>query len=787
MTKVIQDTYPVYPRGSSTTTSDYLFGFTYYDDSEITIWVMPGTDRSHKVILPTTGYYTITRTGEGATPGGYITILSMTDTDIYMRNQLALDWPSNDWSTATFQNIAIQRTIEYSQPVTQPIGYSNSVTEEGDDHAVLEIQQLDDRVMAIEDLLIWAFSECTLTKYMIPVCDETGNFKFIDSHWKDDGIELSAYLPTKIYSSLWVQTTLDVLQKATLGSLEVLGTSLLRGAVTMESTLDVAGATTLQNTLSVAGATHLQSTLQVDGVATFHENVDCDKQITAQILKALNRIETTGITWVGDGFTTTKVKFSPYGAVPGNVLIFRTPAVPNSDYDLEILPGTVEGGGGGSGTVNVSASTIAMGGQPGEVIDSKLIQSESEQALISSYGLGTISTVNLYRPDSTDNPINAQKLACSTNLTSGVTTVLFNLDKYALQVNGISNVSVKRISLDVLELYLDAANMPELLLRSPSYDNGLTYWEGHDNKLSNQYLLSDSVAKIQDNKITSCTFSGAQRKKAVYTKVTQITGSATTVIDYTADNTYQITYAVSITSLSFSPALPSGASVMLIFIKSVEGALVTWPTTWKWSNGVAPDSSLFYVNRPNAIVVTNIEGAIEANIIYKHTQAFIATTYPTLLGDGRDHAVVSFYDATGDNIRYTDKGEIQNNKMLNLSILGIVRMRAIYCATQNISIVAGVLTIPVETTTRNVYVFTHTEDITSVVISIGQGLDTTAWRLKIIKKPGASTQTNIPLPAGVIAPANKKAMYVGTGISFSEFVSYGSNVVEYIGSSRSAA
>lgn len=1007
MSKVIQDTYPVYPRGAGTTNVEYPFSYTYYDDSEITVWVMPGTDRSHKVILPTTGYYTITRTGSGATPGGVVKILNMANTDTYMRAQLAIDWPSNDWSAATFQNIALQRTIAYSQPVTQPIGYSGSVTEEGDDHAVLEIQQLNDRTTALENLLIWSFDDCTLTKYMIPVCDETGNYKFIDSHWKDDGTELSAYLPTKIYSSLWVQTTLDVVGHATLGSLEVEGTSLFHGAVNMEQTLDVAGAITGQSTLDIAGATHLGSTLDVvgnttlqaelhvigdasldnnltvlghtqvntftatgaalcettlqvngnitgnsnfsltgnatiggtldvTGVASFHDNVVGDQQITAPTIIATDRLQTNtflqlgtvnfkpllagmsagdifiatpsagsedlqlkyttivgevmpdgtadyltkvsadnrtlvnspvrhdatnsaiviegnklqynGITWIADTAGTTKVKLSPAGAAVGDSLVFKAPSTPGQGYDWELAPYKVEGSGGsGSGLpdpalgyvgdimeivdnaganewavtapviprpttqepglvptigadgitiewafnsassgVTVSASTIAMGGAYGTVIDSKMIQSDTEQTTFNEYAYGTAQGVALYNPITINDPV-AQKLACSPSAKNGITNILFNIDKYALPIGITAPLSIKRLDDDTVEIFIETGSVPHLLLRQPSYDNGLVYWEGHDDLLTDQYLIPHPTATLTESKISNWTFIGAARTGAVYSRVIQINGGPAVVLDYTIGNTYQITYANSIVLFSFSPSLPNGKSLMLFFYKVNDIATITWPAGWKWNNGVAPDSNYFIIGRAAIILIEMIDGAIEATILYKNSEVAVINDYPTILGPKRDHAVVSFYDSSGDNIRCTSKGDIQDSRMTDLTFKGPLRVGAVYCATQDVSIVSGVLTINVETNTRNIYVFTHTEDITSIVFNIAPGLDNEAWRIKLLKKPGTSTQTDIPLPAGIAAPENKKAIYVGTGMSFSDFVSYGDNVIEYIGTSRSAA
>jgi hypothetical protein len=65
-------------------------------------------------------------------------------------------------------------------------------------------------------------------------------------------------------------------------SSSVLGAVTATGAVTLNSTLDVAGATTLDSTLNVAGAAVLSSTVNIDGATDIDGTLDVLSDITAQ-------------------------------------------------------------------------------------------------------------------------------------------------------------------------------------------------------------------------------------------------------------------------------------------------------------------------------------------------------------------------------------------------------------------------------------------------------------------------------------------------------------------------
>lgn len=168
--------------------TDYQFNFTYLDDAHIQVTAMAFREMAIDGILKNVKLqvvlsdvlYTTERIGKG----GVVVIPSNDAVDVYFRQKLSEKYPGEDFSYTTFEYVNIQRNMPYAQTVKQYQGYSGPRTENADDLSVMLTQQLDGRLIRLEDPLtetsISTVGSSTVDKDYIPVATGEG-YTFVNS------------------------------------------------------------------------------------------------------------------------------------------------------------------------------------------------------------------------------------------------------------------------------------------------------------------------------------------------------------------------------------------------------------------------------------------------------------------------------------------------------------------------------------------------------------------------------------------------------------------------------
>jgi hypothetical protein len=103
--------------------------------------------------------------------------------------------------------------------------------------------------------------------------------------------------------------------------------------------------------------------------------------------------------------------------------------------------------------------------------------------------------------------------------------------------------------------------------------------------------ISGTVLQPYNSNLSA--LAGANGTLTAY-RETRVAGaaSATTVLDLASANIFEVSQAVSITSLTFANAPPAGTAYSFTLIRRKDATAtaraITWPTSVKWSAGLAP-------------------------------------------------------------------------------------------------------------------------------------------------------------------------------------------------------
>lgn len=898
MTTVVQNTFPILERS---TTGRFAFSFNYGPNNpdgtngSIAIFVGASSTRLYWVVLPYS-HYTITRTGDGATPGGIISFVSNESVDIYLRTQLTTNFPSRDWSTATYQYVGIARIFDYDNPVIQSQGYSPNSTAEADNYLSFLAQQLDSRVGILESATknISVHSN-TLTLNFLPKCSEDGTANLEDSRVYDTGTLVTVFAPTTINGALIVNgnTTLngtftlsgaanflstmtinglltaaggfamtgnlgvtgaitatgdlnisgnglisgnltvigiltstgllnvtgaikitgdlDVTGNTNLAALTVTslinnGTSLLKGAVTMQAGLTVTGPTGIVGTVTIQGNTGISGTLSVSGGSTFGGGFTaqapstCTDLTVSGLLKTNNLTPNPGPLTIGGNTTitgnlavqditcnsltaTTFVTGATLNAALANLTAATIVTLTNSSavvdgvtlnynidvglitsgaylgfgastapsvYNMQVFqPGA---GGGGGGGVTVTPDYVAIGGSLGDtVVASQMFQDTPSLSFRTGYSYATTG----------GNLLGVGGYTVGTKFTTSPTKL--DASPVIRVFDAVWSLDQDMVANQIAPLYMvinPSDNSKSIIAPATGLAAGLTiqppflsmgslYWIGFTGVLANKVMDIDSEIQITGSTLANATFSNTVTIQKAIDALAVVTPTGTVLtLNSVLYNSVVISYNAIITAINVT--IPAGENLVMYFFPLVDALAVDFPSNWYWPVGLEPDSLAFTTSVFTVIELRNVGGFLFATVV-RQLDAFSHSVL-SIYGNKNDNATLFWLGTSGRALSTDTVARISNSTISDMLFSQPVSLQRVLYNTIAPTVNVGTLVISIVTNGPMLFAYTRNATLTDIAFSISSGLTGKAFFFGLLNFPGTSSDLIATLPVGTYTP-----------------------------------
>lgn len=433
--------------------------------------------------------------------------------------------------------------------------------------------------------------------------------------------------------------------------------------------------------------------------------------------------------------------------------------------------------------MNVNQNMIAMGGVSGTgFVEAEIYQDDAQEAMISDYSYLSRSGFVMENTQAANGFI---KLAPSTGQTD-VLNIIFDMQKMYFPIGAKTPLYVQRINENTMRLYIEETAVPRLKMDTPRYNDAVLSWKGHDNIITDYNIVSNMTTRILDDALLHASFKERVSVETLHNKMIQATAYGGVVtIDPKWGKTFSLAYQATIANIVFTEPMSDGQVMFLSLKRGNTSSVCYFPADWVWTKGGAPATSLFSVNKANVIAIKRMNSLYLAEHIMRNIEQDILQKYPALVGISIDNASLSFFDGTGILLKPSENTTIVGNTISHAIYKNKVSIDRIASRKVDLTIVNGVLTIPLLVDGARVFSFVHDTTIQSIVFTFGPDLTRAGMRIKLIRIPGTSTQTDVPL-TNCNVPANQAVIKYGNTIAFSDFQTFIDNTVYYLGTMRGA-
>lgn len=430
-------------------------------------------------------------------------------------------------------------------------------------------------------------------------------------------------------------------------------------------------------------------------------------------------------------------------------------------------------GGGGGGNVNVSQGYLAMGGTTtNSVVSSSMLQRTDD--ILTAKSIATTRTIDIYNLG-----LYSLRQGVITTQNRDI-TVIWDVDQ-SMPVGSSAPLMFKidRNDSSIATIAPDAGAMANLELLPPYLLSAQLIWQGHTNPYQDMRMYCAVEPRITGDVMSDFTFDGIIEIVSKIEESTQSHVTGTTpfsngilTIDTSLATVYMVTYSNEIVSIAMTRPPYEGEILILNFTPVSSLSLsINWPLDWLWPGGTKPDATTFLQGKTTTIVLKMMSGSLFANVRTLNKDFYSSEL--TIYGNFSDYAPLSWINATGLAMYAAiEVGAISGSEMNGFVFDGQTTLKASTNESTYIMSSGGILTISIDASSPLTFVFDRDETIDDIIIDIDP--DILALNLVVyvtlIGRPGLSTQTQFPLPAGCYYPGDLPTFTWSDGLGSAVFV-----------------